>query len=88
MIAKYLFETNFVNHKKIQLENNCLNIIFFSIFFNHQKQLVLNHNFYSAIGELWRGKQSIADHTIRSYVEMKIHSSPLAAAFLRSIDTI
>ncbi|QEE17446.1 DUF5591 domain-containing protein [Promethearchaeum syntrophicum] len=51
------------------------------------KSLVLNHNFYSAIGELWRGKQSIADHTIRSYIERKIHSSPLAVAFLRTIDT-
>ncbi len=51
------------------------------------KSLVLNHNFYSAIGELWRINQSIADHSIRSYVEMKIHSSPLAAAFLRTIDT-
>ena len=51
------------------------------------KAMVLNHNFYSAIGELWRVKQSIADHSIRSYIEMKIHSSPLAAAFLRTIDT-
>ncbi|MHA1765308.1 MAG: DUF5591 domain-containing protein [Promethearchaeota archaeon] len=48
--------------------------------------LILNHNFYSAIGELWRIKQSISDKTLRSYVEMKIHSSPLAAALLRIID--
>ncbi len=53
----------------------------------HVKSLILNHNFYSAIGELWRIKQSITDKTLRSYIEMKIHSSPLAAAFLRTIDT-
>ena len=51
------------------------------------KSLILNHNFYSTIGELWRINQSIADNTLRSYVEMRIHSSPLAAAFLRTIDT-
>jgi archaeosine synthase len=53
---------------------------------SHVKSLILNHNFYSAIGELWRIKQSITDKTLRSYIEMKIHSSPLAAAFLRTID--
>ncbi|MHA1560675.1 MAG: DUF5591 domain-containing protein [Promethearchaeota archaeon] len=50
------------------------------------KSMILNHNFHSVIGELWRVNQSISDKTLRSYVEMKIHSSPLAAAFLRTID--
>ena len=49
--------------------------------------LIVQHNFHTALQELFRINQHIHEGTFRTLLEAQIHSSPLAASMLRSIDT-
>ncbi|MHA1745480.1 MAG: DUF5591 domain-containing protein [Promethearchaeota archaeon] len=49
--------------------------------------LIVQHNFHTALQELFRINQHIYEGTFRTLLEAQIHSSPLAASMLRSIDT-
>ena len=48
---------------------------------------IFNHNLLGMIGEFRRIQQFLTDSTIRTYLEAKIHSSPLAGSLLRIVDT-
>ena len=47
---------------------------------------IFNHNLLEMIGEFRRIQQFISNATFRTYLEAKIHSSPLAGSLLKLID--